>query len=246
MERRHILVAGATGATGRGVLDRAREEGWDATGIYRSNEHEAAALRARWEGAEGTLDLRACDLADTDAVASLIEDLGKDFCPTALVHLASAPFDVQPIARFSWHDYQAQIDGSLKSLIMLANPLAKRMSRRRSGRIVCALSAVVIGTPPRGFSSYAVAKYGMAGFMKCLAAEYAGKGVSVNTVAPGPMDTALLADLPDLLTDQMRSSIPGEAWVEPGSVAGAIWWLVAEAGSEVTGCNIPVNAGMTL
>ena len=59
------------------------------------------------------------------------------------------------------------------------------------------------------------------------------------------MKTDMLENLPDLLTDQMRAAIPGGQWIEPDSVARAIWWLAAEAGPEVTGCNIPVTAGMT-
>ncbi|HEX7070640.1 MAG TPA: SDR family oxidoreductase, partial [Rhodothermales bacterium] len=232
-ERRQILVAGATGGIGRAVLERARAAGWDAVGIYRSNEAEADALRAKWIDAEGTLDLRRCDLTDEVAMEALLAELGPDYCPDAFAHLASAAFDVQPIARFGWKDFAAQIDGSLKSLVVLGNPIAKRMSRRRSGRIICALSSVVIGTPPRGFSSYAVGKYAMVGLLKSLAAEYASKGVAVNAVAPGPMNTALLSGLPELLTEQMRTSIPGERWIDTESVGNAVWWLAAEAGPEI-------------
>jgi 3-oxoacyl-[acyl-carrier protein] reductase len=80
--------------------------------------------------------------------------------------------------------------------------------------------------------------------MKCLAVEYAGRGIAVNMVSPGPMRSDMLQDLPDLLTDQMRESIPGGQWIDPNSVAKAIFWLASDAAPEVTGCNLPLTSGM--
>src|SRR5690606_19383917 len=118
-------------------------------------------------------------------------------------------------------------------------------AQRGNSRVIAVLSTVVSGTPPRGFASYTTAKYALAGYMKCLAAEYAGRGLSVHMVSPGPMETGMLADLPTLFTEQMKAAITGEQWTDVGSVAEAVWWLAAEAGPEVNGCNIPVSSGMT-
>ena len=246
MSDKTMLIAGASGAVGRHVLGLARSAGWHVVGIYRHNQAQAEALSQQWADAPGSLQMHACDLTDPDQVSALIGRLPDAYCPEALVHLAAPRLDVRPLHRIGWDEYQRQLDGVLKAVVLLTQPVLQRMARRGRGRIISALSAVVMGTPPRGLASYTVAKYALTGYMKCLSAEYAGRGITANTVSPGPMNTDLLRDLPALLTDQMRDSIPGGKWIEPESVARAIFWLAAEAGPEVTGCNLPVTSGMSL
>jgi acetoacetyl-CoA reductase len=246
MTRPTMLLTGATGLVGGALLGRARAAGWDAIGIYRQDVARAEALVAAWGDAGNTLRLLACDLCDAQAVEDLLHTLSDEYCPDVLVHLAGRPLDVRPIQRAAWPDFQAQIDSALKSAVLLTQPLLRRMLRRGSGRIIATLSAVVLGMPPRGFATYATAKFALEGYMRCLALECAGRGVSVNTVSPGPMNSAMIKDLPDLLTQQMRDSVPGQQWIDPESVARAIFWLAADAGPEITGCNLPVTSGMVV
>jgi NAD(P)-dependent dehydrogenase (short-subunit alcohol dehydrogenase family) len=162
-----------------------------------------------------------------------------------LVHLAAPKLDFAPIQSVGWDAYERHIDGALKPVVLLTNPLLKRMARHGKARIIAALSAVVQGPPPRGFAAYSVAKYALLGYMRCLAAEYAGRGIAVNTVSPGPMNSQLLHELPALLTDQMKAAIPGQQWIDPDSVASAVYWLAADAGPELTGSNLALSAGLT-
>ena len=245
MTRRLILVVGASGAVGAELLRMARDAGWDAVGLYRTSDDRAAALREEWKGAAGSIRLQRADASDESAVQALLDEWGDDFCPDAIAHLAAPPIEAKAVQRTTWDDHRRQLDGALKPVVLLTQPLLKRMLKRGSGRVVGVLSAVVDGVPPRGFASYTVAKYALAGYLRCMAAECAGKGVAVNAVSPGPMETGYLKNLPALLTDQMRASVPGGRWIEPRTVAGAIFWLAAEAGPEVTGCNLPVSAGQT-
>jgi NAD(P)-dependent dehydrogenase (short-subunit alcohol dehydrogenase family) len=187
--------------------------------------------------------MHACDLTESGEVEALLNRLPQGYCPDALVHLASPPLEVQALHRTHWEEYRRQLDGGVKALILLAQPLLGRMLRRGGGRLIVALSTVVLGSPPRGFASYTVAKYALAGFVKCMAAEYGERGISVNTVSPGPMNTDLLKNLPSLLTEQMRESMGGQ-WIDPLAVARVIFWLAAEAAPEVTGCNVPMTARM--
>jgi 3-oxoacyl-[acyl-carrier protein] reductase len=242
---RHILITGATGAVGRALVARACSAGWHVTGVFRQNRAGADDVQRTVAGQPGTLLMEPCDLTDSDAVARLLARLPGDYCPDALVHLAAAKLDFGPIQSVRWDDYQHQIDGTLKPVILLTNPLLKRMARRGNGRIIAAVSAVVQGTPPRGFAAYSVAKYALLGYARCLAAEYAGRGITVNTVSPGPINSELLVGLPSLLTDQMKSAVPGQQWIDPDSVAGSIFWLASEAGPEMTGSNLSLSAGLT-
>jgi 3-oxoacyl-[acyl-carrier protein] reductase len=240
-----MLVIGASGAVGGALLERARAAEWNAVGVYRTNDARADAIRREWEGSRGTLRLHRADVSDDAAVQTLLHEWGDDFCPDAIVHLAAPPIEARAVQRTSWEDHRRQLDGALKPVVLVTQPLLRRMLKRGSGRIVGVLSAVVQGVPPRGFASYTTAKYALAGYLRCLAAECAGRGVAVNAVSPGPMETAYLKNLPMLLTDQMRAAIPGSAWIDPHAVAGAIFWLASDAGPAITGCNLPVSAGLS-
>jgi 3-oxoacyl-[acyl-carrier protein] reductase len=237
-----MFVTGASGGVGRELLDLARSAGWNVVGIYHSNKPEADVISRSWDGASGTLRMLQCDLADSDDVSRMLRLLPEDYCPDVVVHLAAPPLNVNRIQRVTWEECQSQINGTLKPVVMLTPLLVKRMARRGIGRVICALSSVVFGKPPRGFSSYTVAKYAMLGYMNCLAAEYAERGIAVNTVSPGPMNTGFLRNLPTLMTDQMRASVPGGKWIEASSVAGAIFWLASDAPRELTGCNLPLTS----
>ena len=239
-----ILVTGATGGVGREILRLACAAGRPVAGLYHRDHEGAEAARAEW-GDAGGLTMLAADLTDDAALDAALATLGADFCPSAIVHLAAPPFDVKPIAKFGWAEYASQMDGILKPLVLLARRYLKPMAKRGGGRVVAALSAVSVGKPPRGFAAYATAKHALLGYMRCLASEYAEKRIAANTVAPGPLDTGMLAALPTLLTDQMREAIPGGEWIDPASVARAVFWLAVEAPPEITGVNIPIASGLT-
>lgn len=238
-----MMVTGASGGVGRELLLLARLDGWDVVGIYHRNHDQAEAITKEWGDASGSLRMVACDLTKPDEVTQLLGTLPDHYCPDALVHLAAPSIDVRPLRRVEWQDCQQQLEGMLKPLLMLTPTLVRRMAHRGSGRVISALSAVVLGKPPRGFTSYVVAKYAVMGYMNCVAAEYAERGIAVNTVSPGLMNTGLLRHLPGLLTEQMREASPGGKWIEPSSVARAIFWLAADAPPELTGCNLPLTSG---
>ncbi len=238
-----MMIAGATGGVGAALTRLAVEAGWSVVGLHRREGAHVEELKSSLGAAGDALRLLPCDLADAAEIDKLLAGLEESYCPDALVHLAAAPLDIQPLARIEWAEFQRQIDGTLKPVVLLTRPLLKRIAKRGSGRVIAALSAVVLGTPPRGFAAYAAAKHALAGYMKCLAAEYAERGVAANMVSPGPMKTALLRNLPALMVDQLRAANPGGRWIDPVVVARSILWLAGEAGPEITACNLPITSG---
>ena len=243
---RAVLISGVTGGVGRELARLARAAGWNVAGIYHRNSAEAGALAAELASEPGWLQLEACDLSNDDAVRRLVAGLRDDCGPDALVHLAAPRLVVRPLHQLAWEDYERQLAGGVKSAVGLTQGLLRRMTRRGGGRVVFALSSVLHGSPPRGFAAYTVAKAAVAAYARCLAAEYAGRGLAVNTVSPGPMRTDLLGDLPELLVDQLVKAAPGGAWIPPRSVARAIFWLISEAPAEISGCDVPVTAAAAL
>jgi 3-oxoacyl-[acyl-carrier protein] reductase len=244
IDSKNMVITGATGAVGCKLSCLARLAGWNVVGIYHRNHAQAEIIKRDWVNAKGSLQMLSCDLTNKDQVEELIARMPDTYCPDALVHLATPKLKAQQIHRVNWEEFQQQIDGILKPAILLTPPFLRRMVRNRGGCVIATLSAVVLGIPPRGFASYTVAKYALAGYMKCLAAEYAGRGIRVNMVSPGPMNTDMLQELPSLLTEQMVQAIPGGKWIEPDSVARAIFWLATDAGAELTGCNLLLTSGM--
>jgi NAD(P)-dependent dehydrogenase (short-subunit alcohol dehydrogenase family) len=234
------MISGVTGGVGREVARLARRAGWNVVGIYHRNGAEAGTLVGELASGPGWLKLEACDLTDSDAVRRLVGGLRNDCGPDALVHLAAPRLDVRPLHQLAWEDFERQISGGVKSAVALTQGLLRRMTRRGGARIVFALSTVLHGNPPRGFAAYTVAKAAVAAYARCLSKEYAGRGLTVNTVSPGPMRTDLLADLPSLLVDQIVKAAPGGNWIPPLSVARTIFWLISEASAEIDGCDIPV------
>ncbi len=246
MNKSTMLISGVAGGVGQALTKLAGEAGWQVVGICRREDSRVKELQDAWLGEKDGLVVHACDLADASQVTKLLDTLGAEFCPDAIVHLAASAMDIQPIQRVKWDEYQRQMDGSLKTIVQLTQPLLKRMSKHGRGQIIAVLSSVVMGTPPRGFAAYTAAKYALAGYMKSLAAEYVGRGITANTISPGAMNTGLLKDLPSLMLDQMRESLPGEAWIDPVVVAKAIIWFTSQDGHEITGCNLPITAGAVM
>ncbi len=241
-----ILISGAAGGVGKALTRIAGEAGWRVVGVCRRDDDRIASLYDAWLGTRDRLAVHVCDLAVATQVETLLDALGEEFCPDVIVHLAAGVLDIQPIHRVEWAEYQRHIDGTIKPVVQLTQPLLKRMSKSGHGQVIAVLSSVVMGAPPRGFAAYTTAKYALAGYMKSLAVEYAGRGITANTVSPGTMNTGLLRQLPSLMLDQMREALPGAAWIDPAVVAKAILWFASQEGQEMTGCNLPITAGATM
>ena len=139
-----------------------------------------------------------------------------------------------------WHEV---LRVNLDSVFNLCRLLADGMCERGFGRIVN-ISSIIGQTGAFGQSNYAAAKAGMHGFTMALARELAAKGVTVNSVSPGYIDTAMTAAIPGELRRQMIAAIPAGRIGHPADVAHAIAFLCAEQSSYLTGINLPVNGGL--
>ena len=241
MTTRRILIGGITGGVGREVARLALAAGWHVAGVCR--DAQRAEVTHDELGRSEHLQVIVADVSESAGLAAVRAALGEAYCPDALVHLIAPPLDVQPMRRLQWPDYELQLNGMLRPAVLLTQEFLASMAQAGNGRIVAALSAVVFGTPPRGLAAYTTAKYALAGYMRSLAAEYAGRGLGVHCVSPGAMETDLWRQVPALMRDAMRAAAPGGAWMDPKAVARLIYWLASEAPPEITGCNIPMTGG---
>ncbi|HEN47019.1 MAG TPA: 3-oxoacyl-ACP reductase FabG, partial [Mizugakiibacter sp.] len=180
---------------------------------------------------------------DTAAVNGLVASVSKDFGPISiLVNNAGITRD-QLLMRMKEEDWQAILDTDLSSVFRTSKVVLRSMMKARKGRIINIASVVgVTGNP--GQTNYAAAKAGIIAFSKSLAREVGSRGITVNVVAPGFIDT----DMTRTLGDEQRKALKGQIALgrlgRPEDIAKAVLFLASPAASYMTGETLHVNGGM--
>lgn len=176
-----------------------------------------------------------------------VEDLFKTFAsqeksPDILVNNAGVNND-NLLLRMDEEEWFRVIETNLSSIYRLSKAALKSMFRARKGRIISIGSIVgSIGNP--GQTNYSAAKAGLIGFSKSLAAEVASRGITVNVVAPGFIETDMTDALPDMVKTEMLKRIPSKKLGHVNDIANAVAFLASDAASYITGETIHVNGGM--
>jgi len=232
------LVTGASRGIGLAVAERL------AAGFFVVGTATSAAgaehIGERLGSAGAGLELELGDPASVEsAIAELTERYGA---PLVLVNNAGITRD-NLLMRMKPDEWSAVIDVNLGGLYRVVKPLLRGMMKARWGRIVN-ISSVVASMGNAGQSNYVASKAGIEGFTRALAQELASRNITVNAVAPGFIET----DMTDALTEdqsaQMLARIPLGRMGKAEDVAGAVAYLVSEAGSYVTGSTLHVNGGL--
>jgi 3-oxoacyl-[acyl-carrier protein] reductase len=234
---RVALVTGASGGIGGAIAGALHGQG-AAVILAGRREAPLADLAARLGDRTRVL---VGDLTDPSAMASLGAEAGD---ADILVNNAGITRD-QLAMRMKDEDWQAVIDTNLGTAFRLSRALLKGMMKRRWGRIVNITSVVgVTGNP--GQSNYAAAKAGLIGMSKAMAQEVASRGITVNCVAPGFIQTAMTEGLDDKQRDVLLGRIPAGRLGSGGDIAAAVAYLASEEAAYVTGQTLHVNGGMVM
>ena len=206
------------------------------------NEDALRAVADEIQSVGGKARVTRLDLSDAqsieDGLAPVLADGGVD----VLVNNAGITDDGL-FLRMKDEQWQRVIDTNLTGTMRVTRALLRPMMKKRWGRIVL-ISSVVgqMGNP--GQSNYAAAKAGMMGFGKARAREIASRGITVNSVAPGYIETAMTAGLNDGQREALLTAVPAGRMGTPEDVASAVSWLSSEGASYVTGHVLAVNGGM--
>jgi 3-oxoacyl-[acyl-carrier protein] reductase len=234
------LVTGASRGIGAAIADTLAAAGAKVIGTATS-EAGAQAIGARLAAHGGAG--RVLNVTDGAAVENLIEAIGKEFGPLSiLVNNAGITRD-QLLMRMKDEDWQAILDTNLSSVYRTSKAVMRGMMKARKGRIISIASVVgVTGNP--GQANYAAAKAGIIAFSKSLAREIGSRGITVNVVAPGFIDT----DMTKALTEDQRNALlPNIALGRlgaPEDIAQAVLFLASPAATYITGETLHVNGGM--
>ncbi len=237
---KHILVTGATGGLGRAVANLCLAQSHHVTGLYGRNTARAEALRAERTGPDSRLDLRQVDFLDLDATAQAAKELGESRTWDVFIHLSAAPLDLAPLSKQVWDHFESQWQTMVRGAILLTQAILPGMKRQRRGHLIYCLSAVTLGAAPKGMAAYTTAKYALWGFVRTVASECAGTEISVNAISPGPMETELLGNLPEVAKAQLRSSSRSGEFLDPAIVAKAILRILDIPSSSLYDVNLPV------
>ena len=238
------LVTGASRGIGRAIAIRLASEGAKVAINFAGNQKAAEEVKSEIEKNGGEAILVKANVADSAAVemfAKVVEAFGT---VDILVNNAGITRDGL-LVRMKDEDFDAVIDTNLKGVFYCTKAAAKIMMKKRSGRIVN-MSSVVGLMGNAGQTNYAAAKAGVLGFSKSAAKELAARGVTVNMVAPGFIDTDMTAVLSDKVKETMVQEIPMRKMGRPEDVAGAVLFLVSDCSSYITGQVVNVDGGMVM
>ena len=183
------------------------------------------------------------DVKNNDQIASLGEDIKKDFGSIdILVNNAGITRD-NILLRMKEDEWEDIINTNLSSVYKMSKSVLRGMIKKRSGRII-SITSVVGAMGNAGQSNYAAAKAGMIGFTKSLAREVGVRGITVNAIAPGFIETDMTDSLPDDQKEALASQIPMGRLGTTDEIAQAVLFLAGDGGSYITGQTLHVNGGM--
>lgn len=234
------LITGASRGIGAAVAEALAAAGHPVILNFRSDVAAAEAVAQRIREAGGVATLRQFDVADADASAAAMAEILADPEPLGVVVNNAGIARDAPLPALERADWDAVMQTTLGGFYNVTRPAIMPMVRRRWGRII-SMSSVSALIGNRGQVAYAAAKAGIVGATKSLALELARRGITVNAVAPGLIETDMIKEVP---LEHVMPRIPAQRLGQPHEVAALVAFLASDAAGYITGQTIGINGGM--
>ena len=243
MTKRVALVTGGMGGLGEAICVKLAQQGFAVVATCSPSNSKADHWLKEMEGKGFKIHATRADVGDFDSCQAMVKDVEKNIGPIAvLVNNAGITRDMT-FKKMTKVDWDAVINTNLNSVFNVTKPVVDGMVDRGWGRVIN-VSSVNGSKGAFGQTNYAAAKSGMHGFTKSLALEVARKGVTVNTISPGYIGTAMVTAIPeDILNSKIIPQIPVGRLGKPEEIAGLVAYLASDEAAFVTGANIAINGG---
>lgn len=240
MSRKIVLVTGASRGIGRAIAQKFADEGCFVIGTATSE--KGAESIEEYLSEFGGIG-RVLDVCDDDAIDKLFEEIDSVYGSiNVLVNNAGITKDGL-LMRMKNEDWSDVIDTNLTSIYRTSRRAIKGMMKARSGRIIN-ITSVVGQMGNAGQANYAASKAGIEGFTRALAREIGSRGVTVNCVAPGFVETDMTEELDERLINSMLDAVPLGRMAQPEEIAAAVTFLASDEAGYITGEVLAVNGGM--
>jgi 3-oxoacyl-[acyl-carrier protein] reductase len=238
---RRVLVTGGSRGIGRAIALAAARDGYDVTLTYKARADAAAEAVLEIEAEGGHADTLQIDIASRDATAEALEkSVSESGAFYGVVCNAGITADA-PFPGMSGDAWDSVLRTNLDGFYNVLKPLTMPMIQLHQGGRIVVLSSVAGLTGNRGQVNYSASKAGLIGATRALSLELAKRKITVNCVAPGLIETDMLAGLP---AKELASMIPLRRLGRPEEVAAVVGFLLSDAASYVTGETLSVNGGM--
>lgn len=245
LEGRVAVVTGGGRGIGRAIAQRLGAEGAKVAVTYRSNDQAARETARLVREAGGECEIFKGDVSEAGDVKRVFDGVAEAFgAVEILVNNAGTTRD-NIMLRMKEEEFDEVLDTNLKGAYNCTRAVLRDMVRNRWGRIVN-VSSVVGLAGNAGQANYAASKAGLLGFTKSVAREVAERGITVNAVAPGYVETELTGTLSDSVKEQILGQVPTGRFGEPEEIAEVIVFFTGEGARYVTGQTIAVDGGMVM
>jgi 3-oxoacyl-[acyl-carrier protein] reductase len=239
-----VLVTGASRGIGAAIAIELGKQGATVVGTATS-ENGAASITSTLAAACIKGEGMALDVNAADQIEATLKAISEKYGDVSvLVNNAGITRDTL-LMRMKDDDWDAVLSTNLTSVFRMSQAVLRPMMKARTGRII-SISSVVGHMGNAGQTNYAAAKAGMTGFTKSLAAEVGSRGITVNCVAPGFIETDMTAELPEDITTKMLARIPAGRLGSVKEIAATVAFLASPSAAYITGETIHVNGGMLM
>ena len=230
MAGRVVLVTGGNRGIGRSIAESFQKQG------------DQVAVTVRGEPVEGFTSVR-CDMTDAESIDAAVKQVEQELGPIEVLVANAGMTKDGLLLSMKEADFAAVIDTNLVGAFRITKRVTRGMLKLRRGRIVL-MSSVVALLGSGGQTNYAAAKAGLIGFGRSLAREVGSRGITVNVVAPGFVDTDMTAALGEERVTALKGQIPLGRTATPEEVAAVVRFLASDEAAYITGAVIPVDGGL--